>query len=309
MRRARPVPAPRPVRGSRQRLPDRGPNRRGRKRGDDGLQLQLRLEARRLGLARDRPPAVWDTYPDPAGDQNTVNAATEPATASPTSSWPSRPGRPHRRADQGCKAGSSCDSRWPLPSDLAPFYGGDVVRKTLISLIAVGLVAGGGLYGWNQFSQHYSLYWRSTRTGSMHQTSSWTWSVHQGKASTSVRCTALLVDGNAITHRLHKFTPAGLTITKGDNNPTADPWNVPKSAIVGQAVWDVYLNPLFGWEGAVLLVLILCLVATVGFWPKDRPSADASLVVREPTGSLRPCANGCGLQHCAVAGQRRDSRA
>ena len=153
------------------------------------------------------------------------------------------------------------------------------MRKTLISLIAVGLVAGGGLYGWNQFSQHYSLYW--IKTGSMEPTlkPNTLVLVHRGSYTPGAVIT-FLVDGNAITHRLHKFTPAGLTITKGDNNPTADPWNVPKSAIVGQAVWDVYLNPLFGWEGAVLLVLILSLAATIGFWPKDRPSADASLVVR-----------------------------
>ena len=60
-------------------------------------------------------------------------------------------------------------------------------------------------------------------------------------------------DGLTVTHRLVSISSTGLTTTKGDGNPTIDPWHVPKSQIIGGVVlapryvgyWITYLkNPL-----------------------------------------------------------------
>lgn len=43
-------------------------------------------------------------------------------------------------------------------------------------------------------------------------------------------------DGKTVTHRLVAVNPNGTTDTKGDANPTMDPWHVPTSDIIGSVV-------------------------------------------------------------------------
>jgi signal peptidase I len=71
-------------------------------------------------------------------------------------------------------------------------------------------------------------------------------------------------DGLTVTHRLISISSAGLTTTKGDGNPTNDPWHVPTSQIIGDVVlaprdvgyWIRYLkNPL--GLGSVLFAVLL----------------------------------------------------
>lgn len=59
--------------------------------------------------------------------------------------------------------------------------------------------------------------------------------------------------GGVITHRLIHINADGTIVTKGDANPTVDPWHPPTSAIIGGVVaapdhvgyWIIYLrNPL-----------------------------------------------------------------
>jgi signal peptidase len=71
-------------------------------------------------------------------------------------------------------------------------------------------------------------------------------------------------DGLTVTHRLVSISKSGLTTTKGDANPTVDPWHVPTSQIIGGVVVApryvgygiIYLkNPL--GAGSVLLAILL----------------------------------------------------
>ena len=70
--------------------------------------------------------------------------------------------------------------------------------------------------------------------------------------------------GMTVTHRLIAIGADGRITTKGDANPTADPWHVPKSQIIGGVVaaprqvgyWLEYLkNP-----AGLASVLLACLV-------------------------------------------------
>lgn len=47
-----------------------------------------------------------------------------------------------------------------------------------------------------------------------------------------------------IIHRVYNITADGKIITKGDNNPVADPWTTDKSSIHGKAILRI---PLLGW--------------------------------------------------------------
>jgi signal peptidase len=44
------------------------------------------------------------------------------------------------------------------------------------------------------------------------------------------------LDGSVVTHRLIAINPNGTITTKGDANPTVDPWHVTKSSIIGGVV-------------------------------------------------------------------------
>jgi signal peptidase I len=47
---------------------------------------------------------------------------------------------------------------------------------------------------------------------------------------------SFIADGKTVTHRLVAVNPDGTTDTKGDANPTIDPWHVPTSDIIGGVV-------------------------------------------------------------------------
>jgi len=70
-------------------------------------------------------------------------------------------------------------------------------------------------------------------------------------------------NGLTVTHRLVAINSSGLTTTKGDANPTNDPWHVPTSQIIGGVVvapryvgyWITYLKDPLGL-GSVFLVCV-----------------------------------------------------
>lgn len=72
-------------------------------------------------------------------------------------------------------------------------------------------------------------------------------------------------DNLTVTHRLVSISPSGFTTTKGDGNPTNDPWHVPKSQIIGGVVvapryvgyWIIYLRNPIGLGSVLLVVLAL----------------------------------------------------
>ncbi len=79
-------------------------------------------------------------------------------------------------------------------------------------------------------------------------------------------------EGLTVTHRLVGFTPSGLTITKGDGNPTPDPWHVPRSQIIGGVIWSppyvgywiMYFKDPVGLASALLAVLVLWQIWALG---------------------------------------------
>jgi signal peptidase len=75
------------------------------------------------------------------------------------------------------------------------------------------------------------------------------------------------VNGLTVTHRLIAINPSGTITTKGDANPTVDPWIATKSDIIGSVVRT---SPILGyfwvflflnWHGPVsILLFILSLI-------------------------------------------------
>lgn len=71
--------------------------------------------------------------------------------------------------------------------------------------------------------------------------------------------------GLTITHRLLSIGPTGLITTKGDGNPTPDPWHPPKSAIIGGVVlaprwvgyWIMYFKTPEGLASFFLAVIAI----------------------------------------------------
>lgn len=72
-------------------------------------------------------------------------------------------------------------------------------------------------------------------------------------------------DGLTVTHRLVSIDSEGIITTKGDGNPTNDPWHVPKSQIIGGVVvapryvgyWIMYFKNPLGLASVLLAVLAL----------------------------------------------------
>ena len=86
--------------------------------------------------------------------------------------------------------------------------------------------------------------------------------------------------GNVVSHRLIAVHPNGTITTKGDANPTADPWHVPVSNIIGGVVAAPrHLGYLLTYlrlpEGAAsILLALLCLWQIWGLAGAFTPTAD-----------------------------------
>ena len=85
-----------------------------------------------------------------------------------------------------------------------------------------------------------------------------------------------------VTHRIVKSSPSGLT-TKGDANPTNDPWTIPQQSVVGSVVAVVprlgYALVFFKQPSGVLAVMtgLLTIMLLWGlFVPEDRADAKAA---------------------------------
>jgi signal peptidase I len=72
-------------------------------------------------------------------------------------------------------------------------------------------------------------------------------------------------DNLTVTHRLVSISSTGLTTTKGDGNPTVDPWHVPTRQIIGGVVhsapyvgyWIWYFKNPLGSLSVFLAVLVV----------------------------------------------------
>ena len=138
-----------------------------------------------------------------------------------------------------------------------------------------------GSYTWIKLSPDYSIYW--IRSGSMEPTIRPLSLVVVRKHSYKrLEVITFKVEGQVITHRLRGFRADGTTVTRGDNDPTDDPWHVSQTAIVVHAVAAIYLGRVFGWPGLVLGIGILVLVACWLFWPQDPPRRPVPLVNSGP---------------------------
>jgi signal peptidase len=86
--------------------------------------------------------------------------------------------------------------------------------------------------------------------------------------------------GNVVSHRLLAVHPNGTITTKGDANPTADPWHVPVSHIIGGVVAApqhlgyllTYLRLPVG--AASILLALVCLWQIWGLAGVVAPKAD-----------------------------------
>ena len=100
--------------------------------------------------------------------------------------------------------------------------------------------------------------------------------VHVGEYHVGQVVTFTVAD-EPVTHRLMGIRSDGTIITKGDGNPTPDPWHLSKSNIIGGVVsaprelgfWLVYLREPVGFISVVLLGLFVW-----SFWDSENePSA------------------------------------
>jgi len=86
--------------------------------------------------------------------------------------------------------------------------------------------------------------------------------------------------GLTVTHRLVAINKEGLVTTKGDANPTNDPWHFPKSQIIGGVVvapryvgyWITYFRNPLGLVSVLLAAVALWQIWTLG----DASEAESS---------------------------------
>ena len=97
------------------------------------------------------------------------------------------------------------------------------------------------------------------------------------------------VNDLTVTHRLVAISVTGLTTTKGDGNPTVDPWHVPKSQIIGGIVlaprwvgyWIIYFKNPVGIVSAILAVLVVWQI-----WSLPREGTSDSVRRRDQSGGF-----------------------
>lgn len=87
-----------------------------------------------------------------------------------------------------------------------------------------------------------------------------------------------------ITHRIVGVNSDGSIITKGDNNDTIDPWNIPASSVVGSpfiripyfGFFLMFLRHPVGWITLIIIPGIVILVVEVKNYIKKRRSLPLS---------------------------------
>jgi signal peptidase len=85
-----------------------------------------------------------------------------------------------------------------------------------------------------------------------------------------------------VTHRLIAINADGIITTKGDANPTADPWRIPKSFIIGGVVRTfpglgfLWAYIFMTWQGPASLLLLAIIVALLWLLVKEieRPQTE-----------------------------------
>ncbi len=135
--------------------------------------------------------------------------------------------------------------------------------KSLAVVLALVIIAAVALL-WSGILP-YKLY--VMKTGSMTPTipSESLVVVHEGHYRVG-QVISFRVNGGVVTHRLIGIKPDGTIVTKGDANPTPDPWQLKESSIIGGVVAapkyiGFYLKYLETPIGATLVV-----VAVVSAW-------------------------------------------
>jgi signal peptidase len=102
----------------------------------------------------------------------------------------------------------------------------------------------------------------------------------------------------SIMHRIVEITPAGSFKTKGDNNPTEDPWIVPHVNVLGKLVFSIpeIGYPIFYLKEKglpVILAILLALLATkIAYdYYKDRKKKKiGTAIMPKPETPLTPVA-------------------
>lgn len=90
-------------------------------------------------------------------------------------------------------------------------------------------------------------------------------------------------NGATVTHRLIAINAAGIITTKGDANPTVDPWRIPKRFIIGGVVRTV---PVLGflwayifmtWQGPASILVFIIGMVLLWLIAKESDSAQPEL--------------------------------
>ena len=96
------------------------------------------------------------------------------------------------------------------------------------------------------------------------------------------------VNGMIVTHRLIAIHPNGTIVTKGDANPTIDPWSATKADIIGGVVRTI---PMVGyvwffvfmtWEGPVSILLAITFFVLLWLIPRRSKSASPDQPLPKP---------------------------
>ena len=87
-----------------------------------------------------------------------------------------------------------------------------------------------------------------------------------------------VADGSIVTHRLMAINSNGIITTKGDANSTVDPWDIPRSKIIGGVVYTI---PVIGYflkaiESLPGLIWFLC--AVLFWWQVLRSNNESKLI-------------------------------
>ena len=94
--------------------------------------------------------------------------------------------------------------------------------------------------------------------------------------------------GTVITHRLVSINPNGTIITKGDANPTIDPWSANKSDIIGGVVRTspvlgyVWVYLFLTWQGPASLALVLFGALMLWLISKELKKESRKMIAAQP---------------------------
>jgi signal peptidase len=163
-----------------------------------------------------------------------------------------------------------------------------LLRSVLLALVAMALLAmitifsldAAGKLPYRLYLVHTDSMVQTIRPGSLVL-------VHENRYHVGQVIT-FKVNGLIVTHRLMAIHPNGTIVTKGDANPTVDPWRATKADIIGGVVRTiptvgyVWFFIFMTWEGPVSILLAITFFVLLWLIPRRRERASPDQPLPKP---------------------------